>query len=195
MKESQNLINRKEALKRVSYLMGGVIGAPTVLGFLSGCTASTAAAKNFSPDQITFLSQVSDIIIPETDTPGAAEVGVPKFMDDMIFTIWEEEDRNDFLKKMESFQKKAAKDLGKPFTEATEQERTAYINKEHKAVFGGNVDWDAPRPFIWTMKEMTITGYFSSEVGMTQVLQYTLVPGYFDGCLPYEEAGGNVWAT
>lgn len=195
MKESQNLINRKEALKRVSYLMGGVIGAPTVLGFLSGCTASTAAAKNFSPDQITFLSQVSDIIIPETDTPGAAEVGVPKFMDDMIFTIWEEEDRNDFLKKMEAFQKKAAKDLGKPFTEATEQERTAYINKEHEAVFGGNVDWDAPRPFIWTMKEMTITGYFSSEVGMTQVLQYTLVPGYFDGCLPYEEAGGNVWAT
>lgn len=194
MKESQNLINRKEALKRVSYLMGGVIGTPTVLGFLSGCTASSAPAKYFSLDQIKFLSQVSDIIIPETDTPGAAEVGVPKFMDDMIFTIWEEKDRSDFLKKMEVFQKKARKELGKPFTEASEKERSDYINKEHEAVFGGNVDWQAPRPFIWTMKEMTIAGYFSSEVGMTQVLQYEMVPGLWDGCMTFEEAGGRVWA-
>ncbi len=193
-KSSKQLIDRKEALKRVSYLLGGTITAPTVLGFLGGCTASSGPIKNFSPDQVTFLSQVSDIIIPATDTPSASEVGVPKFMDDMIFTIWEEEDRNKFLDAMAAFQKKAADDLGKPFTEASEQERTDYIMKEHEAVFGGNVDWDAPRPFIWVMKEQTIAGYFSSEVGMTQVLQYQMVPGRWDGCLTFEEAGGKVWA-
>ena len=191
---SKNLIDRKEALKRVSYLLGGVISAPTVFGFLNGCTASTAPVKYFSPDQITFLGKVSDIIIPETDTPGALEVGVPKYMDDMIFTIWKEEERNDFLTKMEAFQAKAKKDIGKDFTAASDQEQKDYIYKEHEAVFGGNVNWDAPRPFIWLMKELTISGYFSSEVGMTQVLQYKMVPGRYTGCMTFEEAGGKVWA-
>lgn len=192
---SRNTINRKEALKRVSYLLGGTISAPTVLGFLSGCTASTALPKNFNPDQIQFLSQVSDVIIPATDTPSASEIGVPKFMDDMIFTIWENDDRQYFLDSMSEFQQKAEHDLGKPFIEASEQQQTDYINKEHDAVFGGDVDWDAPRPFIWMMKEQTIAGYFSSEEGMTQVLQYAMVPGRWDGCLTFEEAGGKVWAT
>ena len=126
---SKNLIDRKEALKRVSYLLGGVISAPTVFGFLNGCTASTAPVKYFSPDQITFLGKVSDIIIPETDTPGALEVGVPKYMDDMIFTIWKEEDRTNFLTKMEAFQAKAKKDLGKDFIAASDQEQKDYIYK------------------------------------------------------------------
>tara|TARA_R110000868_G_scaffold408293_7_gene691071 strand:+ start:19239 stop:19829 length:591 start_codon:yes stop_codon:yes gene_type:complete len=191
---SKTLINRKEALKRVSYLLGGVVSAPTVLGFLNGCTASQAPIKNFSPDQIKFLSQVSDIIIPATDTPSASEVGVPKFMDDMIFTIWEHDDRKNFLDSMTAFQKKAQSDLGMSFTEASEQDRTDYITKEHDAVFGGNVNWDAPRPFIWMMKEQTIAGYFSTEAGMTQVLQYDLVPGRWDACITFEEAGGKVWA-
>lgn len=195
MKESsKNLIDRKEALKRVSYLLGGTISAPTVLGFLSGCTASSAPTRNFSPEQIDFLAAVSDVIIPKTDTPSASEVGVPKFMDDMIFTIWDEKDRNNFLTKMEDFQQKAEQELGQPLTEASSEEQRNFIQKEHDAVFGGNADWQAPRPFIWLMKEMTITGYFSTEVGMTQVLQYQMVPGSWNGCIPFEEAGGKVWA-
>lgn len=192
---SKNIINRREALRRTALMLGGAISAPTVLGFLSGCSASSGvSAKNFSPEQIKFLGQVSEIIIPKTDTPGALEVGVPQFMDDMIFTIWEEEDRNEFINKMTDFQKKAEKELGKSFTEATPQEQQDFIYKEHEAVFGGNVDWDGPRPFMWLMKENTIAGYFSSEVGMTQVLQYTQVPGEYNGCITFEEAGGKVWA-
>lgn len=191
----QQLIDRKEALKRVAYLMGGAISAPTILGVMSGCTASQALPENFSPAQITFLGQVADIIIPPTDTPGALEAGVPKFMDDMIFTIWDEEDRKYFLSTMENFQAKADKELGKPFAEATDQERKDFIYKEHEDVFGGDIDWDAPRPFIWQMKEITFTGYFTSEIGMTQVLQYSMVPGRWDGCITFEEAGGKVWAT
>ncbi|MBO6523085.1 MAG: gluconate 2-dehydrogenase subunit 3 family protein [Balneolaceae bacterium] len=191
----QNLMDRKEALKRVAYLMGGAISAPTILGVMSGCTASQAKPTNFSPEEIKFLGQVADIIIPPTDTPGAKEAGVPTFMDDMIFTIWDEEDRDYFLVTMTDFMDKADRELGKPFLEATNQEQKDFIYKEHEIVFGGDVDWEAPRPFIWQMKEMTFTGYFTSEIGMTQVLQYQMVPGYFDGCITFEEAGGKVWAA
>lgn len=191
---SKHLINRKEALKRVSYLLGGAVSAPTVLGFLNGCTASTASAKGFTPQQMNFIGKVSDIIIPRTDTPGASDVGVPKFIDDMIFIFWDEEGRADFISKMNAFQKKATSELGNAFVDASPEEQKNFVQKEHDAVFSGEVDWNAPRPFIWMMKELTMTGFFSTEAGMTQVLQYKLVPGYWDGCLTFEEAGGKVWA-
>ena len=51
------------------------------------------------------------------------------------------------------------------------------------------------RPFILTMKELTLLGFFSSAVGATQILQYLPVPGRFLSCIPLSEAGnGKTWA-
>jgi hypothetical protein len=52
------------------------------------------------------------------------------------------------------------------------------------------------RPFILTMKELTLLGFFTSEVGTTQILQYLPVPGRLQGCIPLREAGnGKTWAV
>ena len=52
------------------------------------------------------------------------------------------------------------------------------------------------RPFILMMKELTMLGFFTSEPGATQVLQYVPVPGAYKGCVPLSEAGnGRTWAT
>jgi hypothetical protein len=52
------------------------------------------------------------------------------------------------------------------------------------------------RPFILTMKELTMLGYFTSEPGATQVLQYRPVPGAYHACVPLSQAGkGKTWAT
>jgi hypothetical protein len=52
------------------------------------------------------------------------------------------------------------------------------------------------RPFILTMKELTMLGYFTSEPGATQVLQYRPVPGAYHACVPLQQAGnGKTWAT
>ena len=193
--KTTNLINRREALRRTAWMLGGAISAPTALGFLNGCSATPGrAAQHFTEDQLEFIALISDIIIPETDTPGAKELGVQSYIEDQVFVMWDEEGRNEFLEYMTAFESKAEAELGKPFISATDEERTAFIHKEHDAVFGGDVDWGHPRPFIWRMKEMTISGYFSTEVGMTQVLQYMQVPGRYDACITFEEAGGRVWA-
>ena len=193
--QANNLINRREALKRTALMLGGAISAPTALGFLNGCTATPGrGAQHFTENQLEFIAQIADIIIPETDTPGAKAVGVQSYIEDQVFVMWNEEDRKEFLQYMSDFEAKSEAELGKAFITASEQERTDFIYKEHEAVFGGEVNWERPRPFIWRMKEMTITGYFSTETGMTQVLQYTQVPGRYDGCITFEEAGGRVWA-
>ncbi len=193
---TKNPINRREALRRTALLLGGAVSAPTILGFMGGCSAN-AKAEGFqllNVEQAKLVTTVSDIIIPTTDTPGAAAVGVPTYIDDMVMNMWDEEGRTLFLTNLEDFDNRAKQELGTDFNDASLEQQTAFVNAEHDRVFGGDVNWDAPRPFIWQMKELTISGYFSTEVGMTQVLQYIQVPGRFDACLPFEEAGGKVWA-
>lgn len=196
MSEStKNTINRREALRRTALLLGGVVSAPVALGFLNGCSARTGASTNFSDAQAEFITRVSDIIIPATNTPGAADVGVINYIGDMVYVMYEDEDKEKFLSELDAFMAKAESEMGKPFNEASPQEQEEFVYAEHEQVFGGDVDWDAPRPFIWTMKEMTITGYFSSEAGMTEVLQYQHVPGRYEACITFKEAGGRVHAV
>jgi hypothetical protein len=45
-------------------------------------------------------------------------------------------------------------------------------------------------------KELTMLGFFTSEIGATQILQYIAVPGPYRGCLPLSQTGnGKTWAT
>lgn len=195
--QSKKHITRREALKRTALLLGGAISAPTIFGFMNGATAKSGPwnSKNFTKEQAEFIARVCDIIIPETDTAGAREAGVPSYIDDMVFVMWEDDDKNEFLNKLDAFMKKANRELGTAFIEASSEQCKQFIYKEHDIVFGGTVDWNRPRPFIWTMKELTVTGYFTSEVGMTEVLQYSKIPAFYQGCISFEEAGGKVWAT
>jgi gluconate 2-dehydrogenase gamma chain len=50
------------------------------------------------------------------------------------------------------------------------------------------------RPFILSVKELTVVGFFTSQPGCEQVLQYEAVPGAFHGCVPLAEVG-KTWAT
>jgi hypothetical protein len=44
------------------------------------------------------------------------------------------------------------------------------------------------------LKELTLLGFFTSEVGATQALRYLPVPGKYDGNVPYKK-GDKAWAT
>jgi hypothetical protein len=44
------------------------------------------------------------------------------------------------------------------------------------------------------MKELTLWGFFSSEIGATQALRYVAIPGRYEGCIPYKK-GDKAWAT
>ena len=51
-----------------------------------------------------------------------------------------------------------------------------------------------PAHYFRMMKELTILGYFTSEIGATQALRYVAVPGRYEGCVPYTK-GEKAWAT
>jgi hypothetical protein len=118
-------------------------------------------------------------------------------MEDILFAVQSEEDRNDFLDKLDGFMRDAEDELGTAFSLASTEQQIEYVTKVHDEVFAGELDWDGPKPFMWQMKEGIVFTYFGTEVGMTQVHQYIQVPGRYDPCVPFSEAGeGNkVWAS
>jgi len=45
------------------------------------------------------------------------------------------------------------------------------------------------KSFSTLIKELTITGYYTSEIGATQELKYVPVPGRYAGDIPYDTVG------
>ena len=80
-------MDRREALKRTAWIMGGAVSAPAHMGILKGCAAKPTIDWTpvfLSSDQGTLISQVAEIIIPKTDTPGAIVVCVDWFIDQIL---------------------------------------------------------------------------------------------------------------
>jgi len=144
---------------------------------------------------------VAEIIIPRTDTPGAKDVGVPAFIDTMLKKTYPKADQDRYLQGLERFEQRAKDAHGKAFGELNADQQRELVREVHdvaiKAARENDLDDDREnRPFILMTKELTLLGFFTSEVGATQVLQYLAVPGPFRGCVPLSEAGnGKTWAT
>ena len=188
---SDNKIDRKEAIKRTGLLLGGVVFAPNILGVLKGCTAAPGDWDPvlFSSGQARVATTLSDVILPADDTPSASEVGVPQFIETMVNEVYSEEDREQFLDGLDAFASDFESEYGKSFYDATEDERYEFTYQVNRRAVEEN-----DGPFFLRFKELTMLGYFTSEVGATQVLRYEANPGMYDGCMPLDEVG-RTWAT
>jgi len=194
------LIDRREALRKTALLMGAAVSASAIAGILNGCKATpdlTYKPVFFSEDQARLVSELAEIILPKTDTPGAKEVGVPNFIDRMLAQCYEKEDQEFFIAGLTSFDEEAKKSFGDSFIYCKPEDQITLTKSSlEAAIQEKNENSAAKRPFILSAKELTMLGYFSSEPGATQVLQYEAVPGKYNGCIPLNEAGnGKTWAT
>jgi hypothetical protein len=208
-----NLIDRREALQRVAMLMGGAISAPTLFTLLEGCQPkakkegdTTGSPVSISDHQQKMIAEISEIIIPTTNTPGAKAAGVPEFIAVVMTDCYADEDRENFLKGLDQLDEAARKNHQKSFLECQPNERVALLKQaESDAIAQREKDKQAnakhpdaakAQPalrFFPTMKELTVVGYFTSEIGATQVLEYVPVPGRYEGCTPMKE-GQKSWA-
>jgi hypothetical protein len=188
-------------------ILGYTVSAPVVAAFLDGCKAK--AELNYKPvfftgDEARMVAEIAEIILPRTDTPGAKDVGVPGFIDALIGEVYSPEEQGQFRKGLAEVDDEARKAYGDVFLDCTPEQQTELVKKlNHKALDGAEKGaaqgwWNAgtahERPFILKIKELTLLGFFTSEPGATQVLQYKQVPGPFKGCVPLSEVG-KAWAT
>jgi hypothetical protein len=192
-------MNRRDALTRVGLLLGGtIVGAEA---FLSGCNTTPkvnigGAGTNFSNDDVAFLDEVAETILPKTDTPGAKEAKVGEFMTRIVKDCYTEADQKIFLDGMQKLDAASKTKNGKSFMESTPEQRhdlLVDLDKEAKDYMGKKKKED-PSHYFRMMKELTLWGYFTSEPGATKALRYVAVPGRYDGCVDYKK-GEKAWAT
>jgi len=192
-------MNRRDAISRVSLLLGGtILGAEA---FLSGCHNAPGkniggAGTNFSNDDVAFLDEVAETILPATDTPGAKEAKVGEFMTRIVRDCYTEKDQKIFVDGMQKLNAACKTKNGQSFLESSPEQRhdlLVDLDKEQKAYMAGKKK-DDPTHYFRMIKELTLWGYFTSEPGATKALRYVAVPGKYEGCVDYKK-GDKAWAT
>ncbi len=188
-------MNRRDALSRVALILGGtVIGANV---FLDGCKPADKKATDaaFTADDITFLDEVAETIIPETDTPGAKAAAVGSFMTVMVNDCYTPADQQTFKQGMNLLKEASDKKFSKSFMDISAEQKTELLNEIDKEAkdYMANKKEEDPAHYFRMMKELTLLGYFTSEPGATKALNYVLVPGKYEGCISYNK-GDRAWA-
>jgi hypothetical protein len=197
-------MNRRELLKLIAVATGG-----TVIGgefLLSGCkNPENTSLTEFSEENIAFLDEVAETILPQTHTAGAKAAGVGRFMTVMVNDCYAKEDQEVFHKGINVLDEACKKMHGHGFMKATPEERKALLisvdngskddvkrkadfdkeqrEKEQQAHEKGVTDFKRqtmPNHYFQQMKQLTIFGYFTSEKGRNEGLRYTPVPGKYE---------------
>lgn len=189
------LITRREAILRVSALLGGValVGQNAML---AGCNRQTPPdGAAFTRDDIAFLDEVAETILPETGTPGAKAAAVGPFIALMVADTYDAREQQVFRAGMRTLDNECREMHDASFMSATPAERLALLEKldtEQMQYMKEQAD-DAPAHYFRMMKELALLGYFTSEIGYNQAMRYVETPGRYDPCAPYAP-GGKAWA-
>lgn len=206
-------MNRRDAIGRVALLMGGaVIGAEF---FISGCKNGPGKVEDlFVADNVAFLNEVADTILPTTSSPGAKAANVGHFIAVMVQDCYTPEDQKTFMEGIAKLDDASSKKFSSKFMALTPKQRTDLLvdldkeQKEYTAKRNKDLEEDSakhkdekdykapeiPNHYFKMMKELSLLGYFTSEIGATKALRYIAVPGHYDGNLPYKK-GDKAWAT
>jgi hypothetical protein len=188
-------MNRREALTTVSFLFGGtIIGAQA---FLSGCSYKTEGGPDFLTDEdITMLNEIGETIIPTTaSSPGAKAANVGEFMRSIVSDCYSETEKKEFTNGLAKFRLEMSQKYGSEFMHADSSRKQAFLLSLENAAkeYSSTQSPDHPKTHYYSMiKQLTVWGFLSSEVGATKALRHVAVPGRYEGCVPLLK-GEKAW--
>jgi len=201
-------MNRRDALRMLTA--GAVIPAlsPELFAFYREThPEGPYALRTLNPHQNDTVVAMIDQIIPATDTPGAKGARVNEFID-VILTEWAtEEERRNFLDGLAAVDKQSNAFFGKDFASASSGQQLVLLRSLDAAADTARAQRkEEDRPPFWepegrdtqmqgdfftVFKNMTVHGYYTSEIGFSQELKLQIIPGAQHGCSPLGPGAGN----
>jgi hypothetical protein len=186
-------MNRRDAISHVAVLVGGAFSAPTLLAMerleKPSHLPKTPPVFQLNDKQRQIVAEVAEMILPKTDTAGAKDAGVPAFIELMLRDCYLKPEHLSFSEGVEQLQTAG-------FLTKNESERAAMLRKVEQntqelmkvyavqqSKMGDNEDRELMKtqlkglPFWRLMKELTLLGYFTSEVGIKSSFEYVPIPG------------------
>ena len=181
-------VTRRTVLRQLAIVAGGVLVLPTCLQQKS---KSSLLLKNITiaPEEEALVADLSEAILPATDTPGAKDLYTHLFALKMIDDCSTKEEQQRFVQGLAHFDAWSKKTAGVLFTNANkaQQERVLQILEKNQNV---PEEIDA---FYKQLKALTVQAYLSSKFYLTDVQPYQLTPGYYHGCVPVRGANKKAY--
>ncbi|MEL4307225.1 gluconate 2-dehydrogenase subunit 3 family protein [Joostella sp. CR20] len=214
-------MNRRKALRNIGLTTGFVVATPTLLSMLQSCTADKATwvPEFFTPEEGIALTNIVDVIIPETDTPSASQVNVPQFIDRYVKEVESDEAQARYRKRMAGLVKQLKAKYNEDVSDITPAQYEEIVAENLKvsddkkndlnkriSIEGNEVEIGTTENkvednealafgMINDLRWSVINAYKNSQKIGEEVLAYDPIPGVYNGCMTVEEAtGGRTWS-
>ena len=179
-------MDRRELMRSLAVMFGAELLFPIRAAMAQGMDPVKLTGASLFPAALRRETEaLVDTIIPETDSPGAKEAGVADFIEFMLQVWYPDEDRERFLDGMTRLRDHCLQNYQRSFP-SLDQGRQVQVVTALQDGRAGNFD-DGGREFFRHIKQLTIFGYYTSEIGMTVERHYLPVPGSYDGSYPYDK--------
>lgn len=182
------MMNRRAALGAMVKAMGlaSVSSVFGVSAFASQSSLRGARRPVLSVEEIRLLNEIGETILPATpSSEGAKAADVGGFMQEIVSDYYSLEEQQIFLLGLSEF---AA------LTQSTYQRSFLALDKERREALLLDLEQNPEAVYYQMIKQLTLWGYFSSEVGVKQALRYAPIPGRYDGDIKIEP-GTKAWAN
>ncbi|MFZ1703374.1 MAG: gluconate 2-dehydrogenase subunit 3 family protein [Saprospiraceae bacterium] len=190
-------MDRREALKFTSLILGYSLTGTSAMVLFQGCKIETNldwTPKFFSQQEINLIAEIAEIILPKTDTPGAKDALCERYIDAAVNGFYTKEKQSVFKNELKIFNVYSKNKYAKAFLALNKNEKENVLEliiedmKELESQKGQN------KHIFRTMRELTVLGYCTSEVGAKGGLfDYRPIPGPYKGCIEYSTVG-KTWA-
>jgi gluconate 2-dehydrogenase gamma chain len=193
-------MNRREFLQCAAILisgasasqMGFTLSAEQTVYLANAPDYNATAVDYFSPAQRKIVAAMAEVIIPRTDTPGAIDAGVPKYIELMAANWLNDGERVIFDAGLQDIENRIPEEYGRSFDQLSAAQQLQIMEALENGAsdsewydFGNTLrDFISDAPFICQLKELTVWGFFTSQEGASQVLRYNPMPMYFNGDIP-----------
>lgn len=160
-------------------------------------TSPVLGLRTLSRHQDATVTAISELIIPETDTPGAKGAKVNEFMDLLLTEWFDQAETKRFLQGLAQIDSDSRKLFGADFIACNASQQAELMKqfdsdamevaRAQKGAAKTDVQQPPPPDFFYTFKRLTLVGYYTSEIGFKKELGKTIIPPGHNGCAPIAE--------
>jgi hypothetical protein len=182
------VIDRRTALAGVVAMFGAGVFAPIARAAGAAQASRVPVISEgppsvavFTPAQRALVTALSERVIPTTDTPGAIAAGVPAFIEKLLADWGAPGDRVPILEGLAAIEARSLRDYRVPAGQATPAQQDALLT------LAMNDQLPKGALFFEAFRQLVVTGYYTSEIGITQEREYLPVPGEYNGAFPYSQ--------
>jgi len=192
--KTQTGISRRELIHFFALGCGGLLSANTLAGSLVAVRKPGGPVRKgqiLSKSQMWLLRELAEVIIPKTDTPGAAATDTHGFIDDQLANCRAPDEARHFMTQLDLLGNLVQQHWGKSFPELSSTDKLGVMNS---LALGESPLDGLDAEFFRKLKALTVVAYYSSEAGASQELVYLPVPGGYRGDFKVSDNDGKAFS-